>query len=261
MQDVHGCPPCELDSSCEQDSTVLPRDAGLTAETRNDGVLDNLSRRSFVKAAGTAVAIAGVGSLATPVRAEQAAGKGPQPEKLVEQLYHSLNSEQKAKVCFDWDHSDDRGLLRTHVSNNWNIVGWKQFNVGGNFYTKDQQELIEAIFFGMYAPEWKDRIRKQLRDDAGGYGKRQTFAIFGEPGAGQFEFVMTGRHLTVRCDGNSAEHVAFGGPIFYGHAAKDSPDAFNELPDHPGNVFWPQAQQANKLLSNAGRQAARSGAH
>ena len=56
---------------------------------------------------------------------------------------------------------------------------------------------------------------------------------------------MTGRHLTIRCDGNSADHVAFGGPIFYGHAASD----FNEPADHPGNVFWPQAVEANKVFT------------
>jgi hypothetical protein len=38
--------------------------------------------------------------------------------------------------------------------------------------------------------------------------------------------------------------VAFGGPIFYGHAA----EAFDEAAHHPGNVFWPQAQAANKLF-------------
>ena len=54
---------------------------------------------------------------------------------------------------------------------------------------------------------------------------------------------MTGRHMTLRCDGNSTEHVAFGGPIFYGHAAS----GFNEKADHPGNVFWPQALAANKV--------------
>jgi hypothetical protein len=37
--------------------------------------------------------------------------------------------------------------------------------------------------------------------------------------------------------------VAFGGPIFYGHAA----NGFNEEADHAGNVFWPQAQAANAL--------------
>jgi len=52
---------------------------------------------------------------------------------------------------------------------------------------------------------------------------------------------MTGRHMTLRADGNSEAHVAFGGPIFYGHAASD----FNEKPGHPGNVFWEQGRRAN----------------
>ena len=54
---------------------------------------------------------------------------------------------------------------------------------------------------------------------------------------------MTGRHLTIRCDGDSLAHSAFGGPIFYGHAAQ----GFYEKADHAGNVFWPQAQKANSL--------------
>jgi len=50
--------------------------------------------------------------------------------------------------------------------------------------------------------------------------------------------------LTIRADGDSEEHVAFGGPIFYGHAAS----GFTEKPGHPGNVFWPQAVQANLVF-------------
>jgi hypothetical protein len=37
--------------------------------------------------------------------------------------------------------------------------------------------------------------------------------------------------------------VAFGGPIFYGHAAQ----GFNEKANHPGNVFWHQALAANRV--------------
>ena len=55
---------------------------------------------------------------------------------------------------------------------------------------------------------------------------------------------MTGRHMTLRADGDSTDHVAFGGPIFYGHAAS----GFTEKPGHPDNVFWPQAVQANKVF-------------
>lgn len=199
-----------------------------------------LNRRQFVQA--TAAAATASGLLLPAVAARAAESPQQQPEQLVRKLYESLSPEQRAKICFAWDHQDDRGLLRTHVSNNWNITD-VSLNVGGEFYTKDQRDLIEAIFFGLYNPDFHEKLRKQLKDDAGGYGLRQTIAIFGEPGAGQWEFVMTGRHLTIRCDGDSAAHVAFGGPIFYGHAAQ----GFDEPADHPGNVYWHQALKANKL--------------
>ena len=38
------------------------------------------------------------------------------------------------------------------------------------------------------------------------------------------------------------EGAAFGGPIFYGHAA----DGFDEGPDHKGNAYWYQAKRANE---------------
>jgi hypothetical protein len=201
----------------------------------------NVDRRGFMRTATVAVAA----TCATKLGAAEEAGAAPKkPEDLVGKLYQSLTPEQKGKICFPWDHTDKRGLLRTHVSNNWSITD-TSLNVGGSFYTRDQQELIEAIYYGLYNPEWHERLKRQLQDDAGGYGKAQTIAIFGEPGKEKFEFVMTGRHLTIRCDGNSADHVAFGGPIFYGHAAK----GFDEAKDHPGNVFWPQALKANSLFA------------
>lgn len=196
----------------------------------------SVNRRQFVKAMGSAAAVATLGP--TLLRAEPATAS--QPENLIVKLYESLTPAQKEEVAFAWDYADDRGLLRMHVANNWHITDKR---IGSDFFTKDQQDMVEAIFWKLYAPEWHDRIKKQLQDDAGGYGKEQSIALFGEPGSGHFEFVMTGRHLTIRCDGNSVEHTAFGGPIFYGHAAED----FNEAPHHPGNVFWSQAVVANDL--------------
>jgi len=200
-----------------------------------------VNRRQFVQSAGVAAAAAVTAGISLPAGAAEE--KKPTPENLVARLYESLTPQQREKMCFAWDHQVDGAPLRTHVSNNWSITDRQSMNVGSSFYTRDQQEMIEAIFFGLYNPDWHDRIRKQLRDDAGGYGRAQTIAIFGEPGSEKFEFVMTGRHLTIRCDGNTTPHVAFGGPIFYGHAAQ----GFNEKPDHPGNVFWPQALKANAL--------------
>lgn len=198
---------------------------------------DLVSRRSFVQASGVAVAAASM--LPAVARAEEPA-KGA-PESLVKKLFESMTPAQKEEVCFAWDYKDDRGLLRMHVSNNWHIT---EKRVASGFFTADQQGMIEALFWGLYSPDWQDRIKKQLKDDAGGYGKEQSIAIFGEPGTGKFEFVMTGRHLTIRCDGDSVDHTAFGGPIFYGHAAS----GFDEKVGHPGNVFWYQAHKANALF-------------
>src|SRR5262249_45047243 len=165
------------------------------------------------------------------------------PESLVKTLYGTLSPKQKETICFAWDYQDPkRGLLRTRVANNWNIT--EQFIADTDFYTSDQQAIIRHIFEGIISPDWHKRIDRQLDDDSGGYGVQNSIAIFGTPGSDKFEFVMTGRHMTLRCDGNSADHVAFGGPIFYGHAAQ----GFNEKKDHPGNVFWPQALQANKVF-------------
>lgn len=126
------------------------------------------------------------------------------------------------------------------MANNWDIT---DYYINDEFYTGDQRALIRAVFEGLYNPEWQAKIDQQLSDDSGGFGEQNSIAIFGEPESEHFEFVLTGRHMTVRCDGNTTEHVAFGGPIFYGHAA----EGFDEEAHHPGNVFWPQAVEANKL--------------
>jgi hypothetical protein len=202
----------------------------------------NLDRRDFLRTVGVTAAASTVG-LPLFATAKEAAvpSKSSTAETAVKALYDTLTDEQKKVVCFDWDYVDTgRGLLRTRVSNNWQIT---KPHIRGNFYTKEQQILIHDIFRGIVNPEWYARFLKQLRDDTGGkpWGAEQSLAIFGQPGGDKFEFVMTGRHMTIRADGNSESHVAFGGPIFYGHAASD----FNEKPGHPGNVFWEQGRRAN----------------
>ena len=53
---------------------------------------------------------------------------------------------------------------------------------------------------------------------------------------------MTGRHLTIRADGDSVANMAFGGPIIYGHGAGDG------IAGLPGNVFYYQLQKANEVF-------------
>lgn len=208
-----------------------------------------LVRREFLKTAGGVALGAGVLAAGVPAgrvwaeaKSAPTAPPSSSPESLVKVLYDTLSPKQREAICFPWNHQHpELGLLRTRVAANWDITDY--YIVDNDFYSKDQQHTIRGIYEGIINPEWHSRIDKQLEDDAGGYGEQNSIAIFGEPGSEQCEFVMTGRHMTIRCDGNSAEHVAFGGPIFYGHAA----EGFNEAPTHPGNIFWPQAQAANKL--------------
>jgi hypothetical protein len=200
-------------------------------------------RREFLRTVGATAAVAATAGLPlfSAARAHAAATPKSAAETAVKVLFDSLNEAQKKQICFDWNYQDPkRGLLRTHVSNNWQIT---KPQILSDFYTREQQTIVHDIFRAIINPEWYARFLKQLRDDTGGkqWGVAQSIAIFGAPGSEKFEFVMTGRHMTIRADGHSENHVAFGGPIFYGHAAS----GFNEKPGHPGNVFWEQGRKAN----------------
>ncbi len=199
--------------------------------------LPSLDRRGFLKrSAAAALALAA----APIVRAAKS-------ETLVQQLHKSLTEEQRKAVCFAFNDPK-----RSLVDNNWQIVPQ---TVSG-FFTADQQALIRDIFTGLHSPEYAETVMKQVASDSGkaGFGS-SSVALFGEPESGKFEFVLTGRHCTRRCDGDSVEGAAFGGPIFYGHAA----GTFNEGPAHEGNAYWFQAKRANevfKMLDGKQREAA-----
>lgn len=204
--------------------------------------MSKLNRRTFLESTAAAAAAITAG----PVWGADAPQRSA--ESIVGQLYETLSDQQKQGICFDWDHRDPkRGLLRTFIANNWNIT---EHEINSDFYSDEQHALIRQVFESIIHPDWHERYDRQLEDDAGGFGNEQSIAIFGKPGDGKFELVMTGRHMTLRCDGNSTEHVALGGPVFYGHAPE-----FDEGPNHTDNVFWHQALAANQLYTMlSGRQ-------
>ena len=199
-----------------------------------------LSRRDFMRTAVGGLAAASVLPLVCPVHGPVHAAPTPSsgPETLVAQLYKSLKDDQRKSICFPFNHE-----LRSKVDANWNIV---DKTVGD--LNPDQQALVADIFKGIHSEQYIGDVMKQIESDnkAEGGLKGCSIALFGEPNKGdnKFEFVLTGRHCTRRCDGNSVAGQAFGGPIFYGHAAQ----SFNEKPDHPGNVYWFQAKRANEVF-------------
>ena len=192
-----------------------------------------MNRRRFLKS--TAVGLAAAASPLPMVQGAPAEKKA-ESETLVATLHKSLTEEQRKMVVFPFDHP-----LRSKVDNSWLIT--KQ--TISQFYTADQQAMIREIFVGLHSAEYAEPVMKQVEHDNGkdGFGKC-SIALFGEPGSGKFEFVLTGRHVTRRCDGDSVAGEAFGGPIFYGHAAQSD----KEKPDHPGNIYWYQAKRANEVF-------------
>jgi hypothetical protein len=190
---------------------------------------DELTRRDFVRTVG-GMALAGAIPLVGAARSLQAA---PTPkseaETAVKALYESLSAEQKKVVCFPFEHE-----LRHTISANWKIT---KPTIGDDFYTRDQRKLVDRIFRGVTSPEGYERFQRQMREDWGGFEKYHM-AIFGEPGTGKFEWEMTGRHLTIRADGNNVDKMAFGGPIVYGHGS----------PDTRKNLFHYQTKKANEVF-------------
>src|SRR5688572_28144137 len=114
----------------------------------------DLDRRGFLRGVAAAATAGALGSFALP-RAGAAPTAQSAAETLVKKLYDTLDEKQRKAVCFAWDHVDTkRGLLRTHVSNNWHIT---QPTVTSEFYTKDQQALIHDVFKSIFNPEWHAR--------------------------------------------------------------------------------------------------------
>jgi len=193
----------------------------------------HITRRDFLK-----TSVIGAAALAAGTLPITSLGKTkPTSETLVATLFKSLTEEQGKGVVFPFEHP-----LRSKVDNNWHITK----TTIGELLNRDQQAMVREIFDGLHNPDYAKRVFQQVEHDGGGPGtfKDCSVALFGEPGTGKFEFVLTGRHCTRRCDGDSVEGAAFGGPIFYGHAA----EGFNEAPTHPGNVYWYQAVRANHVF-------------
>jgi hypothetical protein len=201
-----------------------------------------LDRRTFLRGIGGGAVAATLGWPSVGLAAVT-----DSPEDLARQLHRSLDDAQRQLIALPWDHVDgERGLLRARVSANWNVT---EPSLDSDFYSNDQRALVRAIYEGLIDPGWHERYDRHLVDDAGGWGRHQAIAMFGEPEAGPFQFVMTGRHMTMRAGNDAASPVAFGGPIFYGHATGTWwSGSFVERAHHPGNVFFAQAEAATAIF-------------
>lgn len=216
----------------------------LPEVSRSATVID---RRRFLASTAAAIPLALLGQAAPSLSAAPASGVTS--ETLAAQLHGSLDEAQRRLLCREFDDP-----LRQKVDNNWMITGRSIKDA----LRPDQQDLVRQIFRKLHHPDHAEAMMRQMVEDSEGKGFEggTSVALFGRPGSGAFELVLTGRHCTRRCDGDSVAGTAFGGPIFYGHQSGPNDE---EPADHPGNVFWYQARRANELfqaLDGRQRQAA-----
>ena len=197
-----------------------------------------VDRRSFVRTltAGSAALAAGTPLLTSTPKAF-AVEMGPMPrvvnavaEDLVKELYSGLSSEQKKAVVKPWTHPARRTV-------NPNKALDKTI---GTVYTKPQQELLLRLVRSIASDDkgWHQITR------AGTWDASKSFDncgadIFGDPTTNKFAFLFSGHHITIRCDGDSEEGAAFGGPIYYGH----TPYGYSDK-----NVFGYQTKEVRKVF-------------
>jgi hypothetical protein len=209
-------------------------DCGEAVEATNQSrhSFHEIPRRAFLQTTGkaaVAIAAAPLLNFASPLIARET---GEMAETLVKRLHDTLTEAQKKAVLLPWNDA-----RRLQVNNNWRVVP----QAIDEFYSSEQQRLIQEILQGVTSEEGDEKILRAMQDDMGGLGNYSA-CLFGD-GDEKLAFMLTGRHQTIRADGGAEKNVVFGGPVFYGHAV-----TFNERPDHPGNVWWHQARLASKVF-------------
>ena len=194
------------------------------------------SRRDFLRAIGSAAAVAAVASTSI---AEEKKSEPKPAEGMIRELYATLNPDQKKELVLPFDQTAENGKpMRMQTFNR--AVGDKRI---ADVYTKPQQELVQRIVKSMLADdEAFTRISRGGRWDSSGSFEGCGATIFGEPGDdSKFAFVFAGHHLTLRCDGNSQPNTAWGGPIYYGHSA----DGYSR-----GNVYYYQTETVHSVFAS-----------
>ncbi|MCI0681596.1 MAG: DUF3500 domain-containing protein [Gemmataceae bacterium] len=207
-----------------------------------------LDRRNFFTAVGgTAVTLVGLQAVSSgprvlgqaPAAQAPAARQARPAEALIRELHSTLTDEQKRRVVLPWDHGGAGSPTRLRMYNAA-IFGDRRIQ---DVYTPAQRELCERILRGICSGDDGYRLisrggtwdNSRAFDNCGAY-------IFGDPtGDNQFSWVFTGHHLTVRCDGNSEQDAAFGGPMYYGH----SPDGWSQR-----NIFFPQTRAVKEVFDS-----------
>ncbi len=220
---------------------MLPADKPVACP---DCETPELARRDFFRfaAAGAVAAVLPAAETLTPLAKARAARAQQQAtsEAMIRELFGTLTAEQKAKVVKPWDAGPKGGLparLMTH-----NAAPSADVRIGAA-YTRTQIEQLDRIFRSLgNGNEGYRLLSRGGRFDASGDFESIGALIYGEPAEGKpYSLMFAGHHLTIRCDGNSEQGAAFGGPLYYGH----TPNGYAR-----NNVFYHQTRSLSDLFAS-----------
>ena len=200
----------------------------------------SFGRRDFIRVLGASAAMAALPL--SPLAQARAARveKQAAAEQLAFELFATMDADQKKKLVLPWEYKAGAQPLPARLMTANAPVGK---SVIGLEYNKKQVELLDKIFRSIANGEegYKRLSRNKTFDNSGDFESIGAL-IYGEPAEGKkFSLVFCGHHITVRCDGNSEEKTAFGGPLYYGH----SPSGYAK-----NNVFYYQTESVTALYDS-----------
>lgn len=187
-----------------------------------------MNRRGFLRAAG--VGAAALAMSRVPSLGAQEAKPDRTAEEYIKELYAGLDPDQRKAVIHPFDAPERTKLFNA-------ALGRKI----GETYTKAQQEVVGRILRALSSGDegWNQMSRGGTWDASKAF-ENCGADLFGDLN-GKFTWVFSGHHLTMRCDGNTDDGPAFGGPIYYGH----SPNGYSER-----NLFNYQTRSAMALFES-----------
>ncbi len=160
-------------------------------------------RRRFLQACGA------LGGACVGGAAEAAGGPGESAVgELVRSLRDSLSPEQRRELVLPF--GDER---RGRVDANFAVT---EPRLGSRFYSPAQRGLVERLVRAQLSEPGWERIRRQMKGDAGGLsGYHIAFFESAAGGGGDTHWLLTGRHLMLRASARRGSEL--GGCRVYGH--------------------------------------------
>ena len=194
------------------------------------------TRRQVLKWGVGAGALAGLGVAGRALLPPSPSARIAPVDELSARLFDALSPDERADACFDYDHP-----LRQYHNRGVDTGGTWSIRLGRTA----RQLLVDLVHAGL-SEAGRERLTQQFFVSLPGIHATRL-AIFGEPGRGPAQILVTGPHLNLRLGGKNREGVAFGGPQVYGDQRGNGEVGL------PGNVYRYQLEAGQRLIASLTR--------